>query len=87
MPDGPSEVDQWLDKKLLGACKKGLASMGVRSLMDLANMDAATMRKALAGVDAPTRSRLMKAIEKPTEAAAAKPAVPAVTLRQPSGLD
>jgi hypothetical protein len=65
--DGPSEVDNWLDKKLLGACKKGLASVGVRTLQDLATMDAASMRKALSGVDAPTRSRLMKALEKPAE--------------------
>ena len=65
--DGPTEVDNWLDKKLLGACKKGLASVGVRTLQDLATMDAASMRKALSGVDAPTRSRLMKALEKPAE--------------------
>ena len=88
IPDGPSEVDQWLDKKLLGACKKGLASMGVRTLMDLANMDAAAMRKALAGVDAPTRSRLMKAIEKPADAKPAITAAPAITTApRAAGLD
>lgn len=60
---GPSEVDTWLDKKLLGSCKKGLAGIGVLSLMDLANMDASAIKGALSGVDAATRSKLMKAIE------------------------
>ena len=40
---GPSEVDTWLDKKLLGSCK-GLAGIGVLSLMDLANMDASAIK-------------------------------------------
>ena len=60
---GKSEVETWLDGKGLLACKTGLSGAGVRTLLDLANMEPTALRSATKDIDAPTRSKLMKAID------------------------
>ena len=47
----------------LGACKKGLAQAGIRTLIDLANMEPAEVRGATKDADAKMRSKLMAAID------------------------
>mmetsp|Transcript_35660 Transcript_35660/g.93596 ORF Transcript_35660/g.93596 Transcript_35660/m.93596 type:complete len:232 (-) Transcript_35660:561-1256(-) len=58
---GVSQVSAWLDKKGLGACKKGLAD--VSTLIELANLEPTELRAKLASVDAKERTKLMKAID------------------------
>jgi hypothetical protein len=46
-PGKETEVSRWLDRKMLGACKTGLASIGATKLIDLANMPPNDIRDAL----------------------------------------
>jgi len=58
-----SELDLWLDSKGLTICKAGLATAGAKTTIDLANLEPALVREALAAVDKTTRSKLMTAID------------------------
>lgn len=58
-----TEVDQWLSSTRLGACKKELRAAGIERLVDLANLDAATLRTMLPKTAPQLRNKLLNELE------------------------